>query len=106
MKLIIFLTFYLLTHSAYALTQTEMCNQLNEMAKVFMEERQSGRVMADLINVIEQDEVATERGKKLLKDMIIDAYQRPMYSSKELKEREVVDFQNRWYMQCLKADIK
>lgn len=104
--LTIFLLMTVLGSNVHAATKQELCSAINQLAGSIMTSRQNGVPMEKAMTAM--NSVSTTDGKvqETINNMVMDAYQRPYYSSKELQQREVVEFQNRWYMQCLKSDIE
>ena len=40
--------------------------------------------------------------EKILKAIIISAYERPRYNANQLKESSIKDFSDEWYLDCVK----
>ena len=80
--------------------QTDVCDELNNLARSVMNARQSGMEMRQLIEVVrgnEASEVAIE--------IIIRAYEKPRYSVEKNKQNAIKDFQNEIYLQCIRETV-
>ena len=80
---------------APAQTVDETCNAFAEMAGMTMQARQSGVALSDALGVT--------NGNELLRQIVIDAYQRPRMSVSANRAREVEDFRTEWHLACLEA---
>jgi len=74
------------------------CKVMSEFAHLAMEHRQAGTQMSKIIEVAEND--------NLLQGVLVEAYSRPRYDTKESQGREVVDFENEVYALCVKGVSK
>ena len=89
------LTATLLTAS---LSVSANCDDIAGLAKTVMETRQSGVSMSNMMKVAESDKGALGR---IMKGMTIQAYKKPAYHGKELQQRMINDFEDKWYMLCI-----
>lgn len=74
------------------------CEVIAEKAKSIMEVRQVGAPMQEVMDAVKDSAI-----KSLYFELVIQAYERPRYQSDEFRRRAVVDFQNEWYLSCVKA---
>jgi hypothetical protein len=72
----------------------DLCKGYGQLAKAIMEGRQSGADMAGAM------EIANENPQ--IQKLVVAAYEQPRYSSEERKKRQVADFGNDTYLQCIK----
>lgn len=77
-----------------------VCNSINEFAGTAMSARQNGVTLAQSMSALENQEDAEI--KKVLRLITMSAYEAPAYQSDEHKNKEISEFQNQWYMVCLK----
>ncbi len=71
----------------------ETCAAIGNFAETVMENRQAGVSMAKMMELTDTE---------LLQEIIINAYSSPRYSVERNKKREVADFRDRWYLECVK----
>jgi len=74
-------------------SKAEGCSGGAELAKLIMETRQKEFPMAALMDMAKTD---LERG------LIIKAYERRSYNSEEIAARMAAEFQNEFYLSCIK----
>ena len=84
--------------SASAAEDDGRCEKIAELAEMIMGARQEGVPMVDMMKSNSQGEGASGLSRML----IIAAYEKPGFSTKENRSRAVVDFQNDVYLQCVK----
>lgn len=77
----------------------EMCAEYGKLANTIMSARQDGVAMRKLMETIAGDEDA-----KTTRRMIVMAYEAPGYSTERHQQREIVDFENTIYAECLRAN--
>lgn len=75
---------------------SEFCKEINEISETIMKKRQNGVQMIALLNIAGDNEI--------VKKIIMDAYDVPMYSVEANKEREIVNFANQWLSACIKSE--
>ena len=80
--------------------KTDVCDQLNIMAELIMEMRQSGVEMRQLIRTVQDDEA-----RELTIEIIIRAYEKPRFSVEKNKQNAIKDFQNEIYLQCIRETV-
>ncbi len=94
------LSFFIVTGPASAQetareTAMQFCMAVSDFAHAVMRNRQNGTPMSKVM-----EEAA---GERLHEELIVEAYSRPRYSSKEMRERQVLDFENEVYGYCFKG---
>lgn len=97
MKKIVLIITLALTTSAFAATEVPMkatCDQLAELARLAMEARQVGAPMRTMM--------AGAEGT-IMADMIIEAYGHPAYRTSEVQDRAIQEFEDQWYLKCIKS---
>ncbi|WP_292758311.1 hypothetical protein [Methylophaga sp. UBA2689] len=100
-SIVFLLGFHGLVHAEASQEEKDaLCNNINVFAGSAMAARQNGVTLAQAISTIKNQE--DEDVKELLRTITMDAYESPAYQSDEHKNREIVEFQNEWYMICLK----
>jgi len=77
------------------------CEKIHSLATQVMEVRQLGAAMPGVMSAVMKD-LQTEQGKKIVRSMIIDAYDRPQYSGYEYQKNEAKRFANEWAVKCYK----
>ena len=78
-----------------AVTNLELCTQLNGLAESIMKNRQAGIPMADMMSLAGDSDLAQQ--------MTIDAYDYPRLSIKSNQDDYVRDFADEWMVNCYKA---
>ena len=74
------------------------CKDISLVAGKLMGYRQAGGSMAEIMEeVAKQDEVFANLGKIIIKD----AYSEPLWQSEEAKQSSIVEFGNKYYLECL-----
>ena len=76
---------------------SELCREINEVSKTIMNKRQSGVSMIEMLDIAKDNEI--------VKKIIMDAYDTPMYSVESNKQREVTKFANQWLSACIKSEV-
>lgn len=96
-KVILTLTLVALSTSALAaepVPMKETCSSIAEVARVSMLARQSGVPLRSMM------EIAAD---KTITDIVTEAYSAPAYSTSEVQEKTIQDFEDRWYLKCIKS---
>lgn len=81
----------------------QYCEQLYLTAKIFMEFRQAGLPVIDAMK-ISDDAYAESKDKyayEILQKIILDAYEQPQFGTDEYKQRESIEFGNKYYLGCM-----
>ena len=74
----------------------DLCRTLGVSAEKTMRARQMGANMADLMDMVPKDQSV----EKVLKSIIIQAYQRARYDTEEFQRKAIVDFSNEIQVSC------
>lgn len=87
----------LLTTPAVAdtVTDQEFCTSVSELSEAVMEGRQGGTPMSEMMRV------AGSNG--IMKSMVLEAFDHPRYSTRDVKRRTIQEFTNQWFSTCMKA---
>ena len=70
------------------------CYKLEELGEVIMTARQSGRSMGDLMKIAD--------GNELVEAMVFDAFEAPLWSTDENKQKEINNFKSSMFKMCYK----
>lgn len=70
------------------------CEQIHDAAEAFMEARQSGVSVTDMMEVAGDDQV--------IRNMVIGAYSVTEYHTPEYQRRAVREYAEAWYIGCVK----
>jgi hypothetical protein len=79
--------------------ESEFCYTVGEFAKEAANARQRGVSMRVLMDTISKTDDA--KVHKLLRLIIMAAYERPRYSSQQFIQGEITDFENEMYLMCV-----
>lgn len=82
--------------------RADPCLQYSDLAEQIMKSRQSEVPMAKLVSTFNEWD-GNSAQKQLVKELIIDAYERPAFRTPENQSHEVVEFQNKVYLACTKS---
>lgn len=97
-KLVLTLTLAALTTSAFAaaaeVPMSETCPQIAEVARVTMLARQAGVPLRSMMEIVKNP---------ITVDIITEAYSSPAYSTSEVQEKTIQNFEDRWYLKCVKT---
>ena len=97
--LILALTLTLLSTSAFAKdvaprnTYDETCQRIADVARSIMTIRQQEQPLSKAINIYESE---------LGRDMVIEAYGKPVYDTEEYAQKSIDRFANKWHLYCIK----
>lgn len=87
----------------------ERCGMLETAARATMTARQTGKSMLEVRRSSEKlraesgmDPELSRLMGNLMDALLIDAYERPRFSSDESQQRAIEDFANTYYLQCFK----
>ena len=98
-KLVLTLTLAALPIPALAAAEpapmSEYCPKIAELANAVMVARQNGSPMREVM--------ALADGNDVMVSMVTEAYGTPAYTIRENKEREIQDFEDKWYLLCVKS---
>jgi hypothetical protein len=99
MKMLIVATALLAALSAPVSAEKQAsCDQIAGIAKSIMVAHQKGVSMATMMGIA--------KGKDLIEKMTVDAYESNRYFTKEIQQRKIEDFRDRWYLWCFKDKNK
>lgn len=101
-KIIAGLVMGLTSLSSIAEEQRDPCLWVSNIAERIMKSRQNEVPMAKIMGVVSGGEAPDEM-KKIMKDMVIDAYETPAFSTDTNKAKAISQFQNDMYLGCVKA---
>jgi len=68
------------------------CKIIGEFARSTMAARQRGVPITDMMS---------NDGNELVDEITIEAYKKPRYTSEGYQEKEIVEYQNNWYLGCV-----
>lgn len=100
MRAPVFLATVLVCVNSFA--DQKSCDNFANLAHNIMKARQSGVPMKSVMGAIEIPD-AEDNLKKLMKGMVVSAYERPRFLDEELKSKEVSDFEDINYLSCVKS---
>ena len=95
MKKLLAVTLLITSFFTHSEPVSEICSGAHDLAKVVMQLRQQNISIVSVLSKIEADEMT--------KNIIILAYEKPLYSTQEMKDKTVADFANEVFMICYKA---
>jgi hypothetical protein len=81
----------------------QACGAIGKLAKSIMERRQEGVSMNDMMQAGQN---VDESIRTITKRIVIAAYELPRYSTQEVIDRTVSDFENEIYLECIKVRTK
>ncbi|MGS1116029.1 hypothetical protein [Castellaniella sp. UC4442_H9] len=87
-----------------AFGSTSDCDAISRLAKAVMTGRQGTDAMADMMDRVMKSDL-NDYTKNVGKKVIISAYEDQRHYVDWAIEKEIVEFQNRWYMKCIKGKI-
>lgn len=99
MKIMAIITLLFFTFSAWTAEKFDLCESQNDIATTIMQKRQQGVPMITMMKVASQTKEAPIRD--LLISMTRAAYEYPKFSTPEHQQRQVVEFADQIYIQCL-----
>ncbi|EGQ8491896.1 TPA: hypothetical protein ACMDNH_001857 [Vibrio cholerae] len=80
------------------------CTEVEFVAKYsMMLYRQGGQPLSA---AIERFYVGEKEDADLYKKIVIDAYDQPLFTSEEYKNKESIEFSNKWYSACIKSGLE
>lgn len=84
---------------AVAKDSDNSCVLLGRLAHAIMQHRQQGTTLVEMYEILPNP---TEFSSQ----MILEAYDRPLFSTMEAKKRATSEFANSWVLSCEKARLK
>jgi len=94
-------TVLFLSTPVYAQDNYGYCGDISGLAGIVMTKRQAGVSMKSMIEIVMNKKYG--EGTDMMKSMVIDAYKRPRMHVRANADRIISEFENKWYMWCLKA---
>lgn len=79
--------------------EKNLCEEYGSTAELIMQKRQSGVDISQMLKIANS---LNKKSQDVFKNMIIDAYDRPEYSSSKYRNEEIKKFKERYYIACLK----
>lgn len=101
-KIIVGIVLGMVSLSVLAEENRDPCLWVSNLAERIMKSRQNEVPMAKIMGVVSGGEAPDEM-KKIMKDMVIDAYETPAFSTETNKAKAISQFQNDMYLGCVKA---
>ena len=98
MKKIALIITLALSTSAFAAEPAPMskyCPKIAELANAVMVARQNGSPMREIMEIAE--------GEPIMVSMITEAYGHSAYSTQEYQDRAIQEFEDQWYLRCVKS---
>ena len=95
-KIVLILTLALTipTFASAEVPLSEFCPKIAGLANAVMVARQNGAPMRQVMELAESDVTVS---------MVTEAYGYSAYSIQENRERAIQDFEDQWYMKCVKS---
>ena len=88
------LTLTLPTFAAAEVPMSEFCPKIEQLSRSVMTARQAGVPMRKVMEIAESDVTVS---------MVTEAYGYSAYSIQENRERAIQDFEDQWYLRCVKS---
>jgi len=80
-----------------------VCGEIAGTAEVVMQSRQDGISMSKIMQVLDSNAEMDESTKKLMRDMLIAAYELPRFSTEKVKKETIENFRDQYYLGCVKG---
>ena len=71
------------------------CDQIANVAKSVMSGRQAGVSMGAMVGIA--------KGNALIEKMVVEAFESGRYSTKEIQDRQISEFRDKWFLWCFKS---
>lgn len=78
-------------------TKEETCNNVSTLAHNVMKGRQTGMALSEMMK--------HSQGEDWIKELMIDAYDEPRYSTPEYQQRTITEFANTYYLRCFRNQL-
>lgn len=85
--------------SAYG-SSFEYCKAISKVAKRISSARQNGVSAVDLHELL----IKRNESKAMYRLMIKEAFDAPLFSSENNKQKEISEFESKWFLICLEAN--
>ena len=99
-KILFFILLIVTFSSNTALADGINCQSIGETAKLVMWYRQNGTAIASVMEAVDKEPAHDMR--KLMKTLVIKAYEQPLYRDQSDKEESISEFGNWIELLCLK----
>ena len=83
------------------MTPAQTCGLVANLSKSIMDNRQIGVPLVDMIDV--PDNIEIEALANIVREIILEAYDRPKFSTKEYQIEAAEEFSNEVLLSCLKS---
>ncbi|SDY98096.1 hypothetical protein [Nitrosomonas sp. Nm33] len=103
-KFLIVLFFLVFATPIYADNWRKGCEVASAYATAIMESRQAGVAMSRLMELTKEE--GPKDDQSLIEMIIIDAYDRPRYSTEPMQQRAMEEFRDDTYLKCVKTNKK
>jgi hypothetical protein len=81
----------------------EACENLSKFAEHTMRQRQANTLMSSVFKEVDQMENVPDESKGMLKEIVMEAYKRPMFTVQPYIDQQTAEFANDVHLQCLEA---
>ena len=89
----------LLTTSVQADSRKEeLCEAISSFANTVMASRQDGVSIQRMLATVNGSDTI----HRLMKKIIVNAYESPAYSTSSVKQKSITEFENKWTVYCIK----
>ncbi|NLS13019.1 hypothetical protein HGP28_08975 [Vibrio sp. SM6] len=85
--------------NAAEVTQADVCRELGDLSVKIMTARQNGIPLSTMLEALNDDTAVANH----MKQVIIEAYKQPRYSTDEMRARTIEDFRNDVELECFQA---
>lgn len=96
-KTIAILALAAIATSTHASNSDAYCEKIAQVADGVMEFRQIDMPMSYQLEEVPE-------GATIIREIILDAYDRPSYSTRAMRFEEQMKFRNAWHLDCLRAE--
>lgn len=93
--LVLTLAFPLPALAAEPVPMSKYCPKIAELAKEVMVARQNGTPMREMMEIAD--------GEPIMVSMVTEAYGHPAYRTSAVQDRAIQEFENQWYLLCVKS---
>jgi len=98
-KVVLFSAFMVLTSPVMAADYMEKCMLASKTAKTIMKARQVGVPASELLAAFQKN----GSDIPIVRDMTIQAYAQPRFSTVEYQQRAVEEYGNSWLVKCMRV---
>lgn len=79
----------------------DACTRISRLAAGAMEARQTGGSITELLEIASA--VKNDTLKRLANIIAVSAFEKPVHSSKDMRESAIESFKNEWFFTCMEA---